>query len=128
MTKSTVFEFEATANAQGKYTCHAFTEMASTEHSNPKKSYQSAQQDAEEQAEQQAESVIFEDYLHRKQNAPQSPYHSIMTDQIFQQSYHNNFASGQADYVSQMRNQFEQMRQDMLDQMESFTHIKNSGK
>lgn len=61
-------------------------------------------------------------------NDPQVVFGSDAADQIFRQSYQSNFTSGHGanvDYVDQMRQQFDQMRQSMLTQMESFTYVKN---
>lgn len=100
MKKSTVYEYEASQNSDGEYVCDTYSEIKSeqsNESSGSSQQWQSAQQ----------------------------PFDSSMADDLFRQSYSSNFLSGKMEYVDQMRRQFDQMRESMLSQMESYTYVKN---
>ncbi|MCL1126102.1 hypothetical protein [Shewanella surugensis] len=102
------YEFEAIKNSEGEFTCGAAAEIPVTHQSN--RSF-----------EQQRESTFQQGYQYQ-------PFDAAQADVIFQQSYERNFVSGHNQYVENMRIQFDLMRQSMLDQMESFTFVKNMSK
>ena len=121
MKKSTVYEYEASQNSDGEYICNAFNEIETLqeEHANDQ-SYSSQFWRSSEQSMGQANGQSSE-----QSRAYYRPYDSGMADELFRQSYTSNFLSGKMEYVEKMRRQFDHMRQSMLDQMESYTFVKN---
>ena len=102
MKKSTVYEYQASRNSDGEYICDGYSEIEM------------------EQSEHRSEHSHSQHWQSHHQ-----PYDTSMADELFRQSYTSNFLSGKMEYVDQMRRQFDHMRQNMLDQMESYTFVKN---
>ncbi|MFT5759503.1 MAG: hypothetical protein ACI9LM_004270 [Alteromonadaceae bacterium] len=107
MTKQRVYEFETSRDANGQYVCHSYREVEAAEKSNSEKS-SSAQPSSSFHAGFTAQDHIFSG-----------------ADDAFAQSYQSNFTQGNDDYINNMRQQFSQMRQSMLDKMEKFTYVQN---
>ncbi|WP_299011363.1 hypothetical protein [uncultured Shewanella sp.] len=108
MTRRVNYEFEATKNSHGEFICDLVSEIPS----NP----------------------YFDEDLHEEHSfrfQPGSHYQAFdaaQADRVFKQSYQRNFVAGHQDYIDNMRKQFDAMRQAMLEQMESFTFVKNISK
>lgn len=107
MKKSTIYEYEASRNSNGEYTCDAYSEIELEQNGHSGEQFDSSR------------------YWQSKAQSHHQPYDSSMADELFRQSYSSNFLSGKIEYVDQMRRQFDHMRQTMLDQMESYTFVKN---
>ncbi len=109
MSKSTAYEFEAKPNSKGEFICESYSTVN------------------RETAGASSGSSGFNDseYTHQQKQYQHSYFDPRKADDVFRQSYQSNFLSGNVEYVDNMRQQFDQMRQSMLDQMESFTFIKN---
>ncbi len=107
MTKQSVCEFEASRDLNGQYICHSYREV-DPNIIDPPKNESSTKQSASFQSA----------FTGQKNNFSE-------TDDVFAQSYQSNFTQGNNNYINNMRQQFSQMRQSMLDQMESFTYVQN---
>lgn len=107
MSKSKYLEFEATPNADGEFICNSYTVI--------------------EQSQSSEQSSTGQDTNYQQQNTEHNFFHqkNQQGNTVFEQSYKNNFTSANNEYVDKMRKEFEQMRQSMLNQMESFTYVKN---
>lgn len=106
MTNRVNYEFEAIKNHEGQFVCGTASAIPSTHQ-------------ASNEFEQQGRSHFKHEY---------QPFDAAQADAVFQQSYQRNFVGGHHEYVENMRSQFDLMRQSMLDQMESFTFVKNMSK
>ncbi len=115
MKKTTNYQFEATRNKDGEYVCETYTEMQPEENGETKSTAYSSHQSYQTSREDKS-----------NQNHQSTNYDSA--DEIFNQTYMNNIYSGNANYIDNMRQEFEQMRRSMLNQMENFTFIQNIGK
>ena len=109
MSKSTTYEFEAKPNSEGEFICESYSTV------NPQPTGQAFGSSGTNGHEQEYDQQHYQ-YSH---------FDSRKADDVFKQSYQNNFVTSNVEYVDNMRQQFDQMRQSMLDQMESFTSIKN---
>lgn len=113
MNKSTAYEYEANRNSDGEFICDSYTEIKADTNKQQSTQQSTQQQQPPHQPNEQP------------YNQNQNQSYSTMADEIFRQSYSSNFLAEQVDYVETMRSQFDHMRQSMLDQMESFTFIRN---
>jgi len=110
MAKYKSLEFEASCDDNGEFVCHSYREINRKEDA-------ASQENTFKPTEQQPD--LFQPFF------TDSAHYSQTADDVFTHSYHSNFNQGNNDYINNMRQQFSQMRQSMLDQMESFTYVKN---
>ncbi|WP_298769890.1 hypothetical protein [uncultured Shewanella sp.] len=108
MTRRVNYEFEATKNSHGEFICDLVSEI---------------------QAEPYFDAEYRDDHRpHFQKGSYYQAFDAAQADRVFKQSYQRNFVEGHHDYIHNMRQQFDAMRQAMLDQMESFTFVKNMSK
>ena len=110
MSNHKTLEFEASCDPYGQYVCHSYREV------DPVK---------DDYSEHNASDTASQKYGHFQQDNYEQNRGSKNADDIFAQSYQSNFTQGNDDYINNMREQFSQMRQSMLDQMETFTYVQN---
>jgi len=110
MPKQRVYEFEASRDASGQYVCHSCREIPVNDAGCSAGDYS--------QSSAKQSSSFQSDFTEQENNFSGA-------DNAFKQSYQSNFTQGNNDYINNMRQQFSQMRQSMLDQMESFTYVQN---
>ena len=116
MSNSTNYLFEAKQNANGDYVCETFTESY----------HESAEQTTTAQKNSDVDGGVDIGNSGYQASDNRANYGGFgATEDLFSRSYQNNIYSNNADYIDNMRQQFEQMRRSMLDQMESFTLIRN---
>jgi len=110
MAKYKSLEFEASCDDNGEFVCHSYRVKLTEKKMRPLRKIHKP-------TEQQPD--LFQPFF------TDSAHYSQTADDVFTHSYHSNFNQGNNDYINNMRQQFSQMRQSMLDQMESFTYVKN---
>ena len=112
------YEFEASLNSQGEFECFRHTEINSErEENNSSKERSHSRRNASDDGRTEQQSYHYSS----------TSGHNTRTDSAdpFAQRYQTIFTQSNADYIESMRTKFSQMRQSMLDQMESYTHIRN---
>ena len=127
MSRDHYFEFDATAGADGQFSCDRVTEVHHTEE-RKQQSHQSHQSHSQSH-----------DHFHQSFNGGDGPYNPFTDGRPFgnsegfgQQHFNAGVQSEKmvaehAERVDKMREQFEQMRQDMLDRMAEFTGRADKG-
>lgn len=110
--------WETYKNSQGQYECRCVRQSSAEPDAEPEFWQQHAETDDACSDSGDTEQAF---YINPDLARAVSPDWAVQAQQIFMQSLHSNFQGGHADYLKQMRIQFELMHQTLQQQMAQFS-------